>query len=172
MLDPKMEQALNDQVNAELHSAYVYLAMSGYFEDRDLTGCAHWMRVQAQEEIIHAMKIFTYIVDRDGRATTAAIAQPANEFESPLAAFEVAYKHEIYITGRIGKLVNLAREIGDHSSENFLQWYVAEQVEEEAQVKEIIQKFKLAGKEGQGMFLIDREVGTRMFVYPPDIRAI
>jgi ferritin len=166
MLDKKMEAALNDQVNAELYSAYLYYAMVYYFEDKNLTGFAKWMRVQALEEVSHAQKLAAYVAERGGRAQMKAIDGPDNQWETPLAAFEAAYKHECYVSDRINKLVDLARELSDHATENMLQWFVEEQVEEEASADEVVQKLKLVEGSGQGLFMIDQELGQRAFTLP------
>jgi ferritin len=167
MLDAKIEKALNDQINAEFHSAYIYLAMAAYFEDQDLPGFAAWMNVQVKEELTHGQKIYDYVFERDGRVALTNIEAPPKEWQSPLDAFEAAYKHEQYITGRINDLVALAREIKDTATENFLQWFVAEQVEEEATAKGIVQSLKIAKDSGAALLMLDRELGTRTFVAPP-----
>ena len=166
MLSPKMEKALNDQINAEMFSAYLYLAMVAYFQDKNLSGFANWMTVQNQEETFHAMKFFKYVSERGGRVTLGAIEKPQFEWESPLAAMEAAQKHEAYITGRINDLVNLAIEEKDHATASFLRWFVDEQVEEEDSVNEVVQKLRLLGGEGGGMFMMDRDMATRVFTPP------
>jgi ferritin len=166
MLQSKIEKALNMQINAELWSAYLYLSMSAYFESISLSGFANWMRVQAQEEVTHAMKLYDYIVDRGGRVTVTGIDAPPTKWKSPLHAFEETYKHEQKVTGLINDLVDLAKSENDHATLNMLQWFVDEQVEEEASADEIVQKLKLVGKEGSGLFMIDRELGQRMFTPP------
>lgn len=167
MLDEKMQAALNDQLNAELYSSYLYLSMSAYFESKNLVGCANWMRVQAQEEAVHSMKYYDFIKDRGGRVLLQPIAGPATEWSSPLAAFEESYQHEVHVTSLINKLVDLSLELSDHATNAFLQWFVSEQVEEEASVDEVVQQLKLIGAEGYGLFMIDRELATRTFVAPP-----
>ena len=166
MLTKKIQDALNAQINAELASSYIYLAMAAYFEDNDLPGFAHWMTIQVQEELFHVQKFYHYVFERDGRVELTAIEGPPKEWESPLAAFEAAYKHEQYISGRIHELVALARAENDPPTENFLQWFVAEQVEEEASVTEIVDQLNLAGEKGNGMFMIDKELSTRVFTPP------
>jgi len=167
MLSDKMLEALNKQVKEELFSAYLYLSMSGHFESVNLHGFANWMRCQTQEEIVHAMKIFDFINERSGQVALQPLKGPDTSWDSPLAAFEAAYKHECYITGCIGKLVDLAREVGDHATESFLQWFVNEQVEEEASTDEVVQQLKLAGDSGHALLMLDRELGQRVFVPPP-----
>ncbi len=161
MILEKMEQALNEQINAEFFSAYLYLSMAGYFSAQNLSGCAHWMELQYMEESEHAMKIFKYINDRGGRVRLDAIEKPQAEWESPMAAFEAAYKHEQYITGRINDLMKLAVELNDYTTQSFLQWYLNEQVEEEANVDEIVQSFHLMGNDKRGLFMLDRELKRR-----------
>lgn len=167
MLKDKMQDALCNQINAELYSSYLYLSMAAYFESIALKGAASWMRVQAQEELVHVGKFFDYIHERGGRATLGAIEAPPKAWDSALAAFEEAYKHETKVTKRVNKLVDLSRELSDHATYNFLQWFVAEQVEEEASVDDVVQKLKLVGGEGHGLFMVDQELATRVFVMPP-----
>lgn len=171
MLTDKLEKALNKQLNAELYSSYLYLSMSAYFRARNLAGFANWMRVQAQEELIHVMKFYDYIGERGGRVTLEAVEGPPNEWTSPLAAFEHVHKHEQMVTGLINDLVNLAIEKRDHATNNFLQWFVTEQVEEESSADAVVQKLKLIGEDGGGLFLIDQELGTRVFTPPADSGA-
>ena len=145
MISKKMEKAFNDQIQAELYSAYLYMAMSAYFTSQNLDGFAQWMRIQTQEEVSHAMKMYDYLFERDGRAVLLPIDAPQKEWKSPLDAFQAAYKHEQLVTKRIHDMVNLALAEKDHAAHNFLQWFVNEQVEEEASVKAIIQQLKLIG---------------------------
>ncbi len=166
MLSEKMCDALNKQVNEELYSAYLYMAMAADFESKNLSGFATWMRVQVQEEMTHAVKLFDYINERGGRVALEAIAKPTAEWESPLAAFEAAYKHECHISECINKLVDLARAESDHATENFLQWFVTEQVEEEASTDAVVKKLQLLGGAGNGLFMMDRELGQRVFTPP------
>jgi ferritin len=161
MISEKMQKALNAQINAEFFSAYLYLAMAAYFEEKNLPGFAHWMEVQFEEETMHAMKIYRYVVDRGGRAQFQAIEEPQKDWDSPLAAFEDAYKHEQYITGRINDLMKLSLELGDFTTQSFLKWYLDEQVEEEANVDEIVQSFHLMGNDRQSLFMLDRELKQR-----------
>jgi len=163
MISPKIEKALNEQINAEMFSAYLYLAMVAYFQDKNLSGFANWMTVQNQEETFHAMKFFRYVSERGGRVTLGAIEKPQFEWESPLAAMEAAQKHEAYITGRINSLVDLAIKEKDHATASFLGWFVDEQVEEEDSVNEVVQKLRLLGSDGGGLFMMDRDMATRVF---------
>ena len=166
MLKERIEKALNDQINAEIFSAYLYLSMSASFSEMNFSGFAQWMKVQASEEMVHAMKIYDFVIERGGRVTLAQIDAPETTWESPLAAFEAALKHEQYITGRINDLVDIAIEEKDHASNIFLQWFVSEQVEEEASADEIVQKLKLVGNQGNAIFMLDRELGSRVFTLP------
>jgi ferritin len=166
MISPKIEKALNEQINAEMFSAYLYLAMVAYFQDKNLSGFANWMTVQNQEETFHAMKFFRYVSERGGRVTLDAIEKPQFEWESPLAAMEAAQKHEAYITGRINSLVDLAIKEKDHATASFLGWFVDEQVEEEDSVNEVVQKLRLLGSDGGGLFMMDRDMATRVFTPP------
>jgi len=161
MLSKAMEKALNEQLNAELYSAYLYLSMAAWFESQNLPGFATWMRIQNREETGHAMKFFGFVTERRGRVTLQAIEAPAKDWKSPLAAFEAALEHEQYITGRIGELVNLAIKEKDHATNAFLQWFVNEQVEEEASVDKIVQKLKMAEKAPGALLMLDHELGKR-----------
>lgn len=163
MIKKKMENELNKQLNAELYSSYLYLSMSAYFESMNLKGFANWMRVQAQEELVHAMKFYDYLNERGGRAVLMAIDAPPAKWQSPIAVFEHVYEHEQKVTGLIHDLVNLALSESDHATNNFLQWFVAEQVEEESSADEIVQKLKLIGDARGGVFMLDRELGQRVF---------
>jgi len=166
MLGEKIENALNSQMNAELYSAYLYLAMNAYFESIDLGGFANWMRIQAQEELSHAMKFHDYITQRGGRVILDKIEKPPTEWESPLDVFEHVYAHEQKVTGLINDLVNLAIEENDHATNNFLQWFVAEQVEEEESSSGVLQKVKLAGEDASSILMLDNELGQRVFNPP------
>lgn len=163
MIEDNITKALNQQINAEMYSAYLYLAMSAYFESIDLKGFANWMQVQAQEEMTHAMKIYDYIFERGGRVTLSAIEAPPGQWGSPLEVFESTLKHEQKVTGMINNLVDLATNEKDHATCNFLQWFVAEQVEEEASANEMVQKLKLVADAQGGLFMLDNEFGRRVF---------
>lgn len=166
MLSPKMEAALNQQVTAEFYSAYFYLSMSAYCESASLTGCAKWMRSQAQEELYHGMKIYDYINERGGRAIMGAIEQPQSEWDSVQSVFDNVLAHEQKVTGLINNLMNLAQDERDHAATSFLQWFIEEQVEEEASVGAVVDKLKMIGKDGNGLFVLDRELGQRVFTPP------
>ncbi len=164
MISEKIVEALNKQINAELYSAYLYLSMSAYFESIGLKGFANWMRVQWQEEITHAMRIYNYVVERGGRVKLYAIDEPPSDWDSPLSAFENAYNHEFKVTKMINELVELALSEKDYATYNMLQWFVNEQVEEESSTKEVVERLKLIGSDGRGLLMIDRELATRQFI--------
>ena len=166
MLSERMMKALNKQLNAELYSAYLYLSMAAYFESKNLKGFANWMRVQAQEELMHAMKFFDYINERGGRVYLEAIEKPPTEWKSPLDVFEATYEHEVKVTSMINDLVNMAMEEKDHATYNMLQWFVAEQVEEEASADEIRQQLRMIKEDGRGIMMLDRELKQRTFTPP------
>jgi ferritin len=161
MISEKMEKALNEQINEELYSAYLYLAMSAWFESQNLPGFASWMKVQMREENVHAMKFFEFIHERRGRAVLKAIKEPGKEWKSPLAAFEAALEHEQYITGCINNLMNLAVAEKDHATAGLLQWYVKEQVEEEASADRIVQMLKMAANAPGALLMLDHAMGER-----------
>ncbi|HEB83472.1 MAG TPA: ferritin [Bacteroidetes bacterium] len=161
MLNPKVEESLNDQLNFEFYSSYVYLAMAAYFEAENLPGMSAWMKTQAQEEVSHAMKFYGYLYNRMGRVALDKIDKPRFEWESPLAAFEDALRHEKAVTGKIHDIYKLARELDDPATENFLQWFIEEQVEEEASVDNVVQRLRQIGDFQAGLFFLDRELGTR-----------
>lgn len=161
MLTQKMLDALNKQVNAELYSGYLYLSMNAYFESINLPGFAHWMRLQAAEELTHGMKMYDFINQRGGRAALAAVDAPQSDWQSPLAAFEDALKHEQKVTAMINALVDTAIAESDHASNIFLQWFVTEQIEEEQNADAVVQKLKLLGDSKNGLFMIDRELAGR-----------
>jgi len=166
MLNEKMQKALNEQVNAEFYSSYLYLSMSAYFLSLNLKGFANWMRIQAQEELAHAIKFYNYIDERNGKIELKAIASPPAQWISPLNAFEEVLIHENHVTSVINDLVYLAIELKDRATESFLKWFVDEQVEEEAKAHDIIQQLKLIGDTGPVLFMFDRELGQRVFVNP------
>ncbi len=166
MLSPKMQDALNAQLNAETFSAYLYFSMAAYFESIGLKGFATWMEAQATEELVHAKKFYDFINERGGRVKLAAIEAPQTEWDSPKAAFEGALQHEQYITSRINELAAIAEEEKDRATMIFLQWFVTEQVEEEASVGEVLDKLKLVENAPNGLFMIDRELASRQITLP------
>lgn len=166
MLKKTMLKAMNDQINAEMFSSYLYLSMEAYFQSISLKGFAAWMRAQAQEEMMHAMKLYDYIHDRGGKVNLEAIAKPETAWASPLAVFEAVLKHEEHVTSLINNLVDLAINEKDHASNNFLQWFVSEQVEEEASAGEVVEKLKLIKDNTSGLFMVDAELAKRVFTMP------
>jgi len=166
MLSDKMQAALNDQLNAEAYSAYLYWSMSACFEAANLKGFASWMRAQALEEMVHAAKFFDFVNQRRGRVILGQIKAPPTEWASPLEAFEAAFKHECYVTSRIHDLVALAAAEKDHATASFLRWFVDEQVEEEATADEIVQKLRQIADSPGGLFMLDRELAARKFSPP------
>jgi ferritin len=161
MLSKTIQDAMNEQIKNELYSAYLYLSMSAYCEAANLPGFAHWMRVQAQEEVGHAMKFYDFIYERGGRVVLQAIDQPPVEFQSPLHVFEQTLEHEQKVTGLIHDLYTLAVEEKDYASQAFLQWFVTEQVEEEGSATQIVETLKIIGDKGQALVMLDRELGKR-----------
>ncbi len=169
MISKKLEKAINDQINRELFSEYLYTAMEAWFANENLDGMANWMRAQSQEEHAHAMKFFDYLIERGGRVELEAIDKPEVEFGNPFKAFQAAYEHEQFITKHINERMDIAIEENDHASKGFLQWYVDEQVEEEASADRIVQRLKMIGDNMHGIFMLDNELSQR--VYTPETPA-
>lgn len=157
MLTPELEQALNDQLNREYYSSYLYLSMAAHFEAGGFPGFAGWMRAQADEEHVHAMKFFDFVNDRGGRIRLQPIAEPPAEFGTPLQVFEASLEHERFITRSIEALFEQA----DRATQAFLDWFLTEQVEEEKNVGELVDAFRLAADSGPALLLLDRELGGR-----------
>lgn len=168
MLSQKIQQALNNQLNAEFSSAYAYLSLAAYFEDLDLNGFAHWMKIQYQEELMHAERIYAFINDRDGRVRLQALAAPCSEWDSPLDAFKFALESERALSEKIGAVVDEALAERDHATHTFMQWFVNEQVEEEATVRNIVSDMELIIESRDGLFLMDRDLAGRQ---PPADQA-
>ena len=160
-MDKKLQKAFNNQVKHELYSAYIYLAMAAYFETKNLPGFAHWMKIQYKEEVTHAMKMFEFLNDRGVRVLLQTIPQPTLEFSSNLEVFEETLKHEQKVTSLINALYELAKEVNDHASVVFLQWFISEQVEEEKNAIGIIQSLKMIKSEGAPQIMLDRELAKR-----------
>ena len=168
MLNRKIETALNDQLNYELYSSYLYMSMASYFHSVNLKGFANWMTIQAQEELFHALKFYNFIIERGAKVILHQIHAPKTEWNSPKEAFESRTKHEQFVTERINKLVDLAIENKDHATNIFLQWFVTEQIEEEASASDVINKLKLMGDSAGGLFMLDSELAQRVYVPPAD----
>jgi ferritin len=168
MINKKVEKALNEQINAEMYSSYLYVSMASDMADKSLPGFAHWMKSQAQEELMHAMKFYDFVIGRGGRVTLTKIEGPQTKWKTPLETVEHVYKHEQHVTSLINNLMDLAIKEKDHATANFLQWFVKEQVEEESTADEIVKKLKLIGGRGDGLFMIDKELATRvpLFTFP------
>jgi len=164
MLKEKMEKAINDQINKELYSSYLYLSMCSYAMSIGLPGMANWMKIQAKEELTHANKFFDWVHERGGKVTLRAIDAVPTEFGSVIETFEKVHEHEQFITDSINNLVDISIEISDHASRSMLMWFVDEQVEEEANVVNILDQLKLVDGKGQGLFMIDKDLATRVFV--------
>ncbi len=164
MLSKRMEEALNEQINAEFASAYLYLSMGSWFEEKNLEGMANWMMIQFKEEQTHALKFFQYVVERGGRVNLKPIAGPKTSWNNVIEVFEETLEHEKLVTSLINKLVDIAIEERDHATNNMLQWFVGEQVEEEANADKIINQLKMIGDHPQGIFMLDRELASRVFV--------
>lgn len=154
-------KALNDQINAELHAAYIYLSMAAYFEDENLGGFGHWMRQQSSEEMVHAMKIFDYVIERGGRVTLEAIDAPPTSFASPLDVFKAALAHEQKVTGLIHDLYGLAVEHKDYPTQVMLQWFIEEQVEEEDTAGSLVAQLEMAGDSPAALLVFDRQLAAR-----------
>jgi len=170
MLSVKMQAALNEQINKELWSGYIYLSMAAYFEEQNLAGAAHWMHAQFKEELFHTMKLYDFVVERGGRVLLKPIDAVETEWESPLDAFAYGYNHELIVTQLINDLVDLAVEEKDHATNSFLSWFVDEQVEEESSFDGVVQQLKLAG-DGGGLFMVDKELGQRVELFTLPIGA-
>ena len=163
-MSKKMIDALNEQIKNEFYSAYMYLAMSAYLADLGLPGFASWMRIQAQEEVTHANKMYDYVLSRGGKIVLKAIDAPPKAWKSPLDVMQAAFAHEQFVTRCINELSDLAVKEKDHASQIFLSWYVTEQVEEEENFTDLVNALKLIKGEGQGLLMLDRELGARVFV--------
>ena len=160
-MNERVERAFNDQINEELFSSYVYLAMAAHFEAMNLEGFANWMRHQVQEEVEHAMRLFTHINRRGGRVVLKAIGEPPVDFGSPLEAFQKALAHEQHITGTINALYEIALEEKDYPAQMELQWFIEEQVEEEENTGGVVELLKMAGDNQGALLILDRELGER-----------
>lgn len=161
MLNTKVQNALNEQINNEFYAAYLYLSMAGWFTHRSLAGFAHWMRMQREEEIAHGMKIFDFVYDRDGRAELRALREPPHDFQNPLDVMEQALAHEREVTEKINELYELAVLEKDYPTQALLQWFTIEQVEEEASALKMVEQLQLAEDSPAALLILDRELGQR-----------
>ena len=163
-----MENALNEQINKEMYSAYLYMSMSAHSTNIGLSGFANWFMVQYKEEMEHAMKIYDYVNDQSGKVKLKTIDEPLSTFKDAMDMFQKTLKHEQFITKSINELVDLAIKEKDHATQIFLQWFVTEQIEEEGNDNDIIAKLKLTGDKGNGLFMIDKELGARVYTLPAE----
>ena len=165
MLKTSIEEALNAQINAEIFSSYLYLSMSSWFDNQGLPGFKSWMETQAQEEMTHATKLISFLQERGGSLVLEAIEKPQASWSDVLDVFKATLRHEQYVTSRVNDLVDLAIAERDHATNNFLQWFVSEQVEEEANVGEILDQIRLMEGSGHGMYMMDKELGSRPAIF-------
>lgn len=163
MINDKVKEVLNEQINKEFYSAYLYLAMSAYFDDMGLSGFANWTKVQAREEVDHAMIIFDYLIDRDCKVHLKQINYPEDDFSSPLQVFEKILAHEKHVMSSIDCIVYMSQEECDMATRNFINWYLTEQVEEEKNASDIVTKLKLFGEEKASLFLMDSQLSKREY---------
>ena len=161
MINKSLQDAMNDQINKELYSSYLYLSMAAFLEEKNLPGFAHWMRIQEAEEREHAMKFYDYMVERGGRVTLKAIDAPKTEWKSMLELAEEVAAHEAMVTASIYTLYELALKEKDYPTQIMLQWFISEQVEEEKNASDIVAQLKMVGDSPAAMFMIDRQLGSR-----------
>ena len=166
MMNTRVEEAMNKQINAELYSAYLYASMAAYFQSQGLPGFANWMRVQFQEEQFHGFKMFDWVCERNGRVLLTAIEGPQTEWKDAVDIFETTLKHEQLVTSLINNLMSIAIEEKDYATVNLLQWFVNEQVEEEANATKILDELRMVYGNGQGMLMLDRELAARVYTPP------
>ncbi len=163
MLSENLQKAMNEQINKELFSEYIYLSMAAYFYSLDLDGFANWFTIQSKEENDHAMKFYYYVLERGGKVVLDKIEKPQSDFESIQEIFEITLQHEEFISKSINQLMDLSMKENDHASTSFLQWYVDEQVEEEANASKLLNKIKLNKDNQQGIFMLDAELAKRVY---------
>ena len=164
MISKKMFDAMNEQIKHELESSYIYLSMAAYFHSQNLDGMAHWMRCQVHEETIHAMKFFDHIINRGGQVVLLDLKQLKLTWKSPLEAWKDAYAHEQFVTAKIHNLIKIARKENDYTAEPILAWFANEQIEEESNTDRAVRQIEMVGDSKEGIFMLDREMGTRIFV--------
>ena len=163
MIGERLNKAMNDQIKNELESYYIYLSMAAYFHSKSLDGMGHWMRAQAHEEMLHAMKFFEHLNDRGGDVVLQDLRQLKTSWSSPLEAFRDALEHERFISGKINELTTIAREERDYASEPLLAWFSDEQVEEEATAGKIVDELEMVGDDKSALLMLDRELAARAF---------
>lgn len=166
MINEKVGKVLNEQVNKELYSSYLYLSMSAYFSDLGLLGFANWTRVQAQEELAHATFIYDFLIDRGEKVILTSIDAPPHNWNGPLNVMAEILKHEVYVTSLINNIVTVAEEVKDRATMSYMNWFIDEQVEEEANAQDIISKLKLIGDDKSALYLLDKDLSARVFVQP------
>lgn len=166
MINEKVAKIIIEQINKELYSSYLYLSMSAYFSDTGLLGFANWTRVQVQEESAHAMLLYDYLINRGQKVTLSPIDAPPHNWKNPLHVMEEILAHEVYVTGLINNIVSVAEAAKDRATMSYLNWFVDEQVEEEANATDIIAKLKLIGDDKSALYLLDKDLSTRVFVQP------
>lgn len=166
MINEKLEKVINQQINAEMYSAYLYLSMSAYLESINLPGFASWMRVQFEEEQFHALRFFTFLNERGGRVELDAIEKPQFVWNNVIEVFEHTLEHERHVTSLLNNIADIAETEKDRPTRNLMVWFIDEQVEEESSAEKIINELKLINGEGHGMLMLDRELGTRVFTPP------
>ncbi|GAU76187.1 ferritin [Fusibacter sp. 3D3] len=166
MINSKLEKVINEQINAEMYSAYLYLSMSAYLESINLPGFATWMRVQFEEEQFHAMRFFTFLNERGGRVVLESIEKPQIEWKNVIEIFEQTLEHERHVTALLNNIADIAEDEKDRPTRNLMVWFIDEQVEEESSAEKIINELKLINGEGHGMLMLDRELGARVFTPP------
>jgi ferritin len=166
MLSQKMQETLNAQINAEYYSSYLYLSMAAWCEEANLKGMANWFRIQSKEEMIHVMKFFQYVLDRKGKVQLTAIDAPPTTWESALAVFEHTLKHEQHVTSLVNNLADLAMAEKDHATHMLLEWFVNEQVEEEAVADQIVGELRLLKGSSEGLYMLDKELAQRVATPP------
>ena len=169
MIAESIQRDFNQHIQFEMASSYLYLSMAAWCEEQGLKGFGNWMRQQAEEERLHVMKFFDFMLDRGGTVKLQAIEAPKNEWESPLDVFQEAYEHECEVTRRINRLVDTVMEVRDHQANAFLQWFVSEQVEEEANVGDVVGRLRLVGDDGRGILLVDQELAVRTAPQPEEM---
>lgn len=163
MINEKVKNVLNEQINKEFYSAYLYLAMSAYFDEIGLYGFANWTKVQAREEVDHGMILFDYMIDRNSKVELMGIDIPDSDFTSPMQVFEKILDHEKHVTESINCIASMSHEECDLATRNFINWYIAEQVEEEANVRDVIDKLRMFGEEKASLYLLDKEFAQRVY---------
>ena len=166
MINEKVAKVLNEQVNKEFYSAYLYLSMSAYFSDLGLLGFANWMRIQAQEEQAHAMLMYDFLVNRGEKVVLTFIDTPPSDWKTTLEVMEEVLTHEVYVTSLINNVITVAEEVKDRATMSYFNWFIDEQVEEEANAQDIISKLKLIGDDKSALYLLDKDLSARVFVQP------